>query len=267
MSKIKKLFKAIYLIAQHPYLLNKVLDDETVNREKVTQKYSLNKGLPTIDLLDLLPDFNETLNPYSFLEGCSPAIDIAILKALAKQYRNCDYLEIGTWRGESVANISFVAKHCVTINLPDVEMEQMGMSLEYIKLHRYFSKSIKNITHISANSKTYDFSTLNQKFDLIFIDGDHHYESVLNDTRKIFPLLKTENSVIVWHDYGNNSEDVRWDVLKAILDGTPADKRKNLYRISNSLCAIYTTQKINSSFTAYPSTPNKNFEIRINAKK
>ena len=267
MSKIKKLFKAFSLIIQRPSLLNKVLDDETVNQNEVISKYNLKNGLPTIDLLDLCPDFDETLNPYSFLEGCSPTIDIALLKALAKQYEHCDYLEIGTWRGESVANISSVAKHCVTINLPDEEMIQMGLDPKYVDLHRYFSNGIKNITHISANSKTFDFTTLNQKFDLIFIDGDHHYESVLNDAQKTFPLLKNENSVIVWHDYGNNAEDIRWDVLKGILDGTPADKRKNLYRISNTLCAIYTTRIVKSSFAAYPSTPNKNFEVRISVKK
>jgi hypothetical protein len=39
-----------------------------------------------------------------------------------------------------------------------------------------------------------------EKYDLIFVDADHRFESVLNDTQVAMSLLM-ENGVLVWHDY------------------------------------------------------------------
>src|ERR1035437_8860708 len=127
-------------------------------------------------------------------------------------------------------------------------MLRMGLDRNYVGLHRFFSKDLKNVKHIQADSQTFDYSSLNQKFDLIFIDGDHHSESVKNDTANAFKLLKVDDSIIVWHDYGNTPNDIRWDVLHGILDGTPSEKLGNLYHVSNALCAIYTSRKINAAY-------------------
>lgn len=267
MKKLQKLLKAVFLALKQPSLLNKVLDDTAVNKQEVIKKHGLRKGLPVIDIAELLPGLNGTIDHYSFLDGTSTPLDLLLLKLLAKRFKECSYLEIGTWRGESVANVASSAKSCVTINLPDKMMRKKGLPEKYIELHRFFSKNIPTIRHIQADSKTFDFNSLNEKYDLIFIDGDHHYESVVSDTRNAFRLLKDEGSVIVWHDYGNTPEDIRWDVLKGILDGTPEGKRGNLFRVSNTLCAIYTTEKIKSEDGDYPQAPNKHFKINIEVVK
>ena len=145
-------------------------------------------------------------------------------------------------------------------------MLEMGLDKKYVDLHRHFSKSLQNVTHLQGNSLTYDYKSMNQKFDLIFIDGDHHYESVMSDTKNAFELLKDENSIIVWHDYGNNPCDIRWDVLRGILDGTPNDKINNLYRVSNTLCAIYCKGIKNAEYIPDNSIPKKHFSITVKAK-
>ena len=267
MSKISKLFKAISLIIKQPALLNKVLDDEDVNRQQVIAQYNLPEGLKTIDILDLIPAFNETVEPYCALDGGSTPIDLALLKALAKNKNDCNYFEIGTWRGESVANVASVAKRCVTLNLPDDTMLQMGLDKQYVGLHRFFSKDLKNVIHLRSNSQTFDFSSHHKQFDLVFIDGDHHYESVKNDTQNAFKLLKDDSSIIVWHDYGNTPNEIRWDVFRGIIDGTPSEKRNYLYRVSNTLCAIYTTQSLKSLLTKPFSTPSKSFSISVKANR
>ena len=68
-----------------------------------------------------------------------------------------------------------------------------------------------------------DFEALNKKFDLIFIDGDHHYEMVRNDTAKVFQSLFHSGSTVVWHDYAFNPEKIRFEVLAGILDGCPTE--------------------------------------------
>ena len=42
---------------------------EIVAKNNVIRKYNLPQGLKTIDLLELFPNFEESLKSYSFLEG------------------------------------------------------------------------------------------------------------------------------------------------------------------------------------------------------
>ncbi len=171
-----------------------MLDDADVNKLAVIRAYNIPNGLPSIDIMKLLPSMNETINPFCYLDGGSTPIDLALLKGLAKQIEGCEYMEIGTWRGESVANVAEVAKHCTTINLPDSTMIEMGLDKKYVELHRFFSKEKMNITHIQADSQTFDFNSIGKKFDLIFIDGNHLFEFVMNDTKNAFNLLKNDQS-------------------------------------------------------------------------
>jgi len=235
-------------------------------KKDLQSKYKISQ-LPTIDLLDLFDDFEEELTAYSFLDGTSLITDIILLKKLAKKYPNCNYLEIGSWRGESLKNISEVAQHCTSLTLSPAEMKSLGWSQGFVDVHAVFSKGLKNVTELLHNSRTFDFSKIGP-FDLIFIDGDHTYEGVLNDTKKTFDLRKSSSSVIVWHDYGYSTEIVRASVLKAILDGVPAEKHKNLYHVSNTLCAIYIEDgNFNTYQTKFPTYPNKTFSVKLKTSR
>ena len=266
MSKLYKFLRSIALIIKQPSLLNIILDNEDAHKNAVISEYGLSKGLPTIDLLDLFPEWNESVNPFSFLDGSS-LMDIALLKAFAKKYTNCNYFEIGTWRGESVANVASIAQKCFTLNLSDDEMRKANLPEQYIALHRFYSKKLSNVVHLFGNSQSYDFSALNEKFDLIFVDGSHHFQEVKSDTQNVFKLLRNKDSTILWHDYGNTPYDIRWNVLHGILKGTPPDLRKKLYRVSNTLCAIYTNLPLKSTYPDEFIEPGNNFNINISAKK
>ena len=268
MSRSKLVIPFFRILLTRPGILLKSLFHGVNNflmHEKVARNYNLPNGFPCVDILDLLPDFNVQISNYSFLNGTSTPIDIALLKALAASFKDCSYLEIGSWRGESIANVADVAKDCTSISLSDSEMHALGFNERFTSMQRFFSKEKKNIEYIQHNSLTFDFSKLNKKFDLIFVDGDHAYEAVKKDTENVFGLLKDENSIIVWHDYAAAFEMPAWHVAAAIWDGTPADKRKNLYCVSNTLCAIYTTKKVKTSVLDYPTRPDKKFEVAIKA--
>src|ERR1035437_747071 len=144
MKKLKKLIKAILLIVKNPALLNIVLDDADVNKQQVIKKHNLPEGLKTIDITQLLPDFNETIEPYSSLDGGSTPVDLALLKGLAKSKTDCMYFEIGTWRGESAAIVASAAKQCVTINLPDEEMIKIGLDKNYRSEERRVGKECRS---------------------------------------------------------------------------------------------------------------------------
>jgi predicted O-methyltransferase YrrM len=265
MSKIGKLFKAFGLIARQPSLLNHVLDDNEQWKKKVKEKYGIDAGLPVVALDTFLKEAK--VNPYSFLDGTSLVTDLALLRALASRFTGCSYFEIGTWRGESVANVAEVAEECYTLNLPAHEMEQMGLDKKYIALHGFYSQNLHNVKHLHHNSLTFDFRSLGKKFDLIFVDGDHHYESVRKDTAGVFSLLKDEHSIIVWHDYASHPESVRWEVLCGILNGIPASEHKNLYQVSNTLCCIYSKKPLPSEKPGKFALPVLNFSIDLSIKR
>lgn len=265
MNKLKKFTKAVGRILRHPYLLNLVLQDEDSNKEEVIRRYHLTDGLPVLDLDKLFPGFEEVAKPYAYLSGATMPIDIALLRALAKRYHVQDYFEIGTWRGESVANLADVAPNCVTFNLPKEAIMELTHNELYADLHSFFSKELDRVEQLYGDSQTFDFTPYQGRFDMVFVDGDHHYESVKKDTETAFKLLKNERSIIVWHDYGLDPETIRWDVLAAILDGTPADKRDHLYHISNTLCAVYLPETFDTHPLVPYETPNHYFEINIKA--
>ena len=267
MHKIKKFFQALFIILQKPFLLNEVIHSQNKYQKKVIEKYGLKDGLPTVDLLKLFPGFRETIDPVSFLEGGSMVTDIALIKSLAKKYSVENFLEIGTWRGESIANVASVVKNCYTVNLPDHDILELTENADYVKSHRFFSNGLPNVKHISANSLEFDFDSLNTKFDMVYIDGDHHYDAVKKDTETAFKIINPEKSVIVWHDCMRSPEFVRWEVLLGILDGCPEEKRQYLYHVSNTLCAVYTGKKIESDYLTPYRLPNKKFIVEIKAQE
>lgn len=241
--------------------------EEQMHMDNCIKKYNKSQ-LPTIDILDLLNDELGSVSPYSFLDGTSLISDIALLKGLAKKYQECSYLEIGSWRGESISNVADVARECVSVTLSTKEMRSMNWPEDFIRVHGFFSKEKQNIKTIEANSHTFDFKSLNKKFDLIFVDGDHTYKGVLNDTRKVFELRKDQNSIIVWHDYGFGVENVRYSVLEGILDGIPLENHRNLYHVSNTMCVIYMENcDLNKILLGKNSVPNKLFSLAISAKR
>lgn len=263
MNKFRKGLKALKQIVRRPYLLNLVIEDEEGFREEVVGKHALPDGLPLLRLEELFPDFEETVSPYAYLSGATMPIDIALLKGIARKTSAESYFEIGTWRGESVANVAAVVPQCVTLNLSRKEILALNGNERYADAHAFFSKPLDNVTHIEGNSQTFDFAPYKGKFDLVFIDGDHHYEAVKKDTQTAFELLRDDKSAIVWHDYGYDPETIRWSVLAAIWEGTPEEKRPHLYHVANTMCALYLPGDFHTETLIPHAIPNHFYEVKL----
>lgn len=263
MNKLQKGLKALGLIFRRPYLLNNVLNSEEVFREEFVRKHGLSDGLPLLHIEELFPDFEEVVSPYAYLSGATMPIDIALLKGLARRKNAQSYFEIGTWRGESVANVADVVPRCVTLNLSKEDILALTGDVRYAEAHAIYSRDLENVIHLQGNSQTFDFEPFRRQFDLVFIDGDHHHEAVAKDTATAFELLRDDNSVIVWHDYAYDPETVRWSVLSAIWEATPEEKRPFLYHVSNTLCAVYIPEHFKTG-KLIPYVPqNRSFEVKL----
>ncbi|MEN8202687.1 MAG: class I SAM-dependent methyltransferase [Bacteroidota bacterium] len=263
MNKIGKAIKALWWIARKPVLLNRVLTDEDTWQEHVGRRYGLPDGLPVIGMDQLVPGGPVSLGPMTFLDGGSLPTDMMLLATLAECIDNCHYFEIGTWRGESVATISSRAKSCSTLSLTDEEMRQMGMKESTIASHRLFSEDLSNVTHLRGDSREFDFAAMDRKFDLVFIDGDHHYETVASDTRNVFRHLVCENSIVVWHDYGFHPDKVRFEVMAAILDGAGSERMGQIYHVAHTKCAIYTGKRYSSRPASFPVLPEEYYTFEL----
>jgi Methyltransferase domain len=262
MKRISKTFRALLAIARNPWLLNKVLSDDDIWKNYLQKKYNKIYSLPLVDIDELIPNFCESVN-LLFLSGGSLPTDIGLLQGLSKKFQSCKYFEIGTWRGESVMNVADYATVCYTLNLSKEELLSVGQNETYVAQQGFLSKNKKNILHLNGNSLSFDFSKLDQKFDLVFIDGDHRYEYVKNDTEKIFKHLLHEHSIVVWHDYGYDPETIRFEVVAGILDGTPAQFHENLYHVSNTLCAIFIRERLNPAPPVAFNLPDKIFKVDL----
>jgi Methyltransferase domain len=269
-ERAKKILRTIRAACAHPAEFAKfsLAFGETGMKDRVRRRYGLELGLPALDLLDLFPDFRECVSPFTYLEGGSTAIDLALLKTLAKRYESCRYFEIGAWRGESVANVASVASECISLSLSDEQMREAGWPESYLATARFFSSRLKNVVHIGGDSKSFDFRPYYGSCDLVFIDGDHSYDGVRSDTTNAFRLLRDDRSVVVWHDFTRTPEsDILWGVFAGILDGAPPEAIPCLYRITNTLCAVYIRGTMRATATDYPAVPNKEFSVEIVGKR
>ena len=268
-NKLNKIFQALSLLWKQPSLINKILEDENANRKLVEQEFpKFKRGLPEISFENFLKHKESIeVTPFAFLDGGSLVTDLALIKLICQKFSECSYFEIGTWRGESVCNAASASRECFTLNLSEEEMIGKNWDKEYIKLHGHFSVSNSKINHLYGNSKTFDFSNYKSKMDVIFVDGDHRLPAIIHDSKIAIELMKSNQSIIIWHDYKNSPEQVRWEVLRGILKGVPEQFHSNLFGVENTLCAVYYPYPVESKNLSYPSKPVHHFKINLELDK
>ncbi|MFD2787014.1 class I SAM-dependent methyltransferase [Hymenobacter rubripertinctus] len=267
MSKLTKTLRGLAGLVRNPWLLNHVLaaDESGWQARGLTHAArwgATAAGLPVVALNTLLPTAGEIVRPFAFRDGGSLPTDLALLRTLARQRPGCRYFEIGTWRGESAANVAAVAAEVQTLNLAADELRALGLSERYIELHGFFSRPLPNVRHLHGNSATFDLAALGH-FDLIFIDGDHRYEAVRTDTRRVFEHLVGPDTVVVWHDASRQPGQPRWEVLAGILDGLPATATGQLTQVGNTLCALYSPQPQPTQAPDPLADPHPVFEVTV----
>lgn len=184
------------------------------------------------------------VGPISHLNAGMLPADLALLKGLASLYSNCSYFEICKRRSESLGNMAKVARECYSLNRPAGEIRKKGLRNRYMYMMGYYSRAQDNVVMLSGDSRYYDFASIGRKFDIIFINSGHGYDRVLNDTRKTFEYLTHDDSIVVWHDYSFFPEEIRYEVLAGILDGTDTAHREQLFFVSKTKCAIFLKENL-----------------------
>lgn len=259
-------------MARNPWLLNHVLAADAAAWQARALAHAArhpglcSEGLPVASLLhflNVLPSASRRVEPFAFGAGGSLPTDLLLLRALAHAVPNCRYFEIGTWRGESAANVAAEAAEVVTLNLSAAELAAQGGSPRYIELHGHFSRPLANVLHVEGNSATYDYTSLGGPFDLIFIDGDHTAAAVRRDTELMFQHLVHAATVVVWHDASRQPGEPRWEVLAGIVEGIPATAPGQLVQVSHTLCAVYLPTPVPTQPPNPLADPTPWFELQL----
>jgi hypothetical protein len=152
-------------------------------------------------------------------------------------------LEIGTFDGNTALNLAVNAKQGGRVTTIDLPPNWDG------KLHYKVPKSFLNVTDGTGIGKQYlesqyeaqitqvlgdsaqlDWEKLGGPFDLILIDGCHHYDYVKMDTQNSFKHLAPDG-VIVWHDYGMIKD------VSRLVDEVA--KKHNVFSLRGTRIAVY----------------------------
>lgn len=179
--------------------------------------------LPKVKLETLTGDLKPELLETTAADGNVTEYELFALASLAKKFQPKRLFEIGTFDGRTSLNLianSAPDAELYTLDLPQSDIAQTELRIKTGD-RKFIDKPVsgtrflntpyaERIHQIYADSARYDYSHLHNSIDLIFVDGAHSYEYVINDTEKVKPLLRNGKGIIIWHDYG-------WhEVIKAL---------------------------------------------------
>ena len=155
--------------------------------------------------------------------------------------------EFGTFDGRTALNMAANASNestVYTLDLPPQEVSQSRIALDQQEL-RYASKPESGgrfrgtdvetrIVQLYGDSGRFDFSPYTSAIDMVFIDGSHVYEYVINDSLHALAMLRNGKGIIIWHDYST------WDgVTRALHDLAERHRSfSSLRRIEGTTLAV-----------------------------
>jgi len=161
--------------------------------------------------------------------GNTSLSELSIVNLFVKMSKPNSIFEIGTFDGRTTLNLAINSPpdaKVYTIDLPKDSAISTALPVtprDKVCIHRnvtgarYRNKDENvfpekdKIIQLYGDTATFDFTPYFNKMDMIFIDGAHSYEYVLNDSKIALKLLKNGKGVIIWHDYDG------WDgVTKAL---------------------------------------------------
>jgi hypothetical protein len=154
--------------------------------------------LPDISLQELFTNFNDepvTLNQLPRGAWSTPLADIVMLLKVIVCSKPKKLMEVGSFRGYTALymaqHISSDAKIVTVDRYPEHGEAYLNTPYASIIERRVGETNTEMFQHDAQGS-----------YDLIFIDADHSYSGVKNDTELVLPLV-SQNGFIVWHDYAN----------------------------------------------------------------
>ena len=186
---------------------------ELAARGRTTQA-DIHLPIPSVFLADLFPEeppnsaATVKMMVGTALNGAPNVLEQFILCALVRKVQPKVILEVGTFKGATTWHIHENAPPdaiIYTIELPDDEVPAIVSDVDLASIKtRPFLPTSGRVRQILVNTMEWSGALEpgggpQPKVQFAFIDADHRYEGVRNDTEKVMPLLD-ENACVCWHD-------------------------------------------------------------------
>lgn len=129
--------------------------------------------------------------------------------------------EVGSWKGHSIGflanqmikngNRSFelyavdIWEDCQWKNLDKNKDIELKYIYEIFQINLRKQGVLDKIRIVKENSDKAASRFADEYFDFVYIDADHHYESVLKDIKAWYPKVKN-GGIIAGHDYYNKAD-------------------------------------------------------------
>jgi predicted O-methyltransferase YrrM len=139
-----------------------------------------------------------------------PYAERAILVALVRYLQPKRIFEFGTFTGSTSCLLADASDENAVVHTIDLPEDQ----IPYARVRNIIGTNfIGNDTYKNriklhrADSKKFNYCSLKEKFDFIFIDASHEYEDVIMDNKNALNILAPEG-LIVWDDYQSSQSGV-----------------------------------------------------------
>jgi predicted O-methyltransferase YrrM len=160
-------------------------------------------------------------------------LEMVIINHIIQEKGVRSIFEIGTFDGRTTLNMALNCPkdgRVFTLDLPREQMRSTVLAVDPGD-YQHIDKSVSGsrykdsvaadkITQLQGDSAAFDFGPYRNAMDMVFIDGAHSREYVVNDSKIAFQLLRNRKGVLLWHDYGT-FEGVTL-TLNEILSTVPA---------------------------------------------
>jgi predicted O-methyltransferase YrrM len=191
--------------------------------------------LPVIEAEELAPESGSVQFPvfYPLLAGeDTPLIDLLFLLNLAKGRRARRILEVGTYRARTTCALHLNRPEAVIVSY-DIQ------ALDSAYRRMLSGKSNVELRHASFAASAAELRR-EAPFDLIFVDGSHRVEHVVEDSRLALELL-APGGIVVWHDYRPN--DYYTKELRVPEGLEIIRKDIAVHAVRHTMCAVHVRPK------------------------
>jgi hypothetical protein len=171
--------------------------------------------LPTVALGRLVP-----ANAMVFLrephahDGNVTLLELWTIASVTRALAPRASFEIGTFNGRTALNLAANSPPgavTYTLDLPAEEIDAARLPIE-VQERRFVMKPVSGeliarsgagltIEQLYGDSAAFDFEPYRGAIDLVFVDGSHSYEYVLNDSARALEMIGGRG-IVLWHDYG-----------------------------------------------------------------
>jgi len=150
--------------------------------------------LPEVEAEAAIPNFDETAITITQAPRgtwSTPLADLLVVLKAAAGFRSRHILELGSYQGFTARLLAENTPEETTICAVDVDPRHGAAYAGRAIARRITRKTGAISRELFAPAERYDF---------IFVDANHDYDSVMNDTSVAFEVL-APGGVILWHDY------------------------------------------------------------------